>query len=616
MNPQAPAVHASFFLNLGIPAAILDAEFGFLFVNPAFEQRFGYLANELVGQNVLRIYDPSAADTVRSNCELLSSLDSATMNGERHLIDRSGRRFDAIVHTAKYLVEGSIFYAVVYQDMKESRERERLLVSRAEMFRLTIEQSPVPISIQDQNWRLVLVNRAYCQLMGYDESELLGRDPLEFLHSEVARSEVPRQREALRRSNLDELPRFSSIREARHRDGRLVHYQLELGYTKGIDGAPLWCSILIDLSKIHQTRSDLDRQVALSKQLLTRFQAFAASLDEAVVVVAPGTDAIVYASPATLEVFGLTPDRLVGEPVSCLWRATDAASRSALEDGYRQLARSHSAARDAVVTGADGASRTLRVRFMRSEEIAPEYFVLAEDVTVDRRLQKERLNEAIAQREAIIREVHHRIKNNLQGAAGLLQRAADRRPECRDEMLEVADQIHTIAEIHGLQIRSGLLVQVQDVAVVIRDHLSSHFGRSVQCASIRKGDGTRWQLSEVQAVPVALVFNEMLTNAIKHSPPDSPIELAIDERDGELRIVVRNRIARARPDGQVFNGAPHGGIEMMRTLLPMRGVALHFDAEDGVATCTLRLWPPAIAAAGEAVAGTQGSAHAEALRPR
>ncbi len=597
MSPHAPAVHVSFFQHLGIPAAILDARFSFTFVNTAFEQCFGYLAGEVLGQSVLMIYDPTVADTVRRNCDLLSSLESGTMSGERHLIDRSGRRFDSVVHTAKYVVDGVSFYSVLYQDMKASRERERLLFSRAEMFRLTIEQSPVPISIQDRNWRLVLVNKAYCELMGYDESELIGQDPIEFLHGPAARSEVPRQREALKRSNLDELPRFSSVREAIHRDGRPVHYQLELGYTRGIDGSPLWCSILIDLSKIHQTRSDLDRQVAVSKQLMTRFQAFAASLDEAVVVVAPETDTVIYASPSTLNVFGLPPHSLIGQQVSCIWRVANEASRTRLEDGYRRLSREHSTELDVVVEDPAGAPKTLRVRFMRSEELAPEYFVLAEDVTIDRRLQKERLNEAITQREAIIQEVHHRIKNNLQGAAGLLQRAASRRPDSSDVMLEVADQIYTIAEIHGLQIRSGQLVRVRDVIDAICNHLTEHFGRRVDRTGTSEDAGLRWQLTEVQAVPVALVFNEMLTNALKHSPEGSAVRLSVDERENDLQVVVTNAIAGAGPEGVAFRVEPHGGIEMMRTLIPMRGASLAISTADASATCTLRLWPPAIAAA-------------------
>ncbi len=51
------------------------------------------------------------------------------------------------------------------------------MLSRAEMFRLMVEHSPLPISVQDQDWRLILVNQAYCDFTGYERAELLGKDP-------------------------------------------------------------------------------------------------------------------------------------------------------------------------------------------------------------------------------------------------------------------------------------------------------------------------------------------------------------------------------------------------------------------------------------------------------
>ena len=55
--------------------------------------------------------------------------------------------------------------------------------------------------------------------------------------------------------------------------------------------------------------------------------------------------------------------------------------------------------------------------------------MVASDVTEQRAAQEARLEAAIAQREMLVREVHHRIKNNLQGVAGLLQQIAQHKPE-------------------------------------------------------------------------------------------------------------------------------------------------------------------------------------------
>ena len=59
----------------------------------------------------------------------------------------------------------------------------------------------------------------------------------------------------------------------------------------------------------------------------------------------------------------------------------------------------------------------------------PQVLLVASEVTEQRAAERARLQAAIAQREVLVREVHHRIKNNLQGVAGLLQQNAARRPE-------------------------------------------------------------------------------------------------------------------------------------------------------------------------------------------
>ncbi|WP_377161791.1 histidine kinase dimerization/phosphoacceptor domain -containing protein [Roseateles sp. UC29_93] len=68
-------------------------------------------------------------------------------------------------------------------------------------------------------------------------------------------------------------------------------------------------------------------------------------------------------------------------------------------------------------------------------------------MTQQRAQEAARLEAAIAQRELLVREVHHRIKNNLQGVAGLLQQIAARRPEVRTVINEAVGQVQAIAQV-------------------------------------------------------------------------------------------------------------------------------------------------------------------------
>src|SRR5205085_513046 len=135
--------------------------------------------------------------------------------------------------------------------------------------------------------------------------------------------------------------------------------------------------------------------------------------------------------------------------------------------------------------------------------------------------QEARLEAAIAQRDMLVQEVHHRIKNNLQGVAGLLQQIARRKPEVAGPIDEVVGQVQAIAQVYGLQVAGTGPLPMVRVLEAITASVRRTFGRTIDC----RIDGDRaadWTLPEAEAIPVALTLNELLTNAIKHSAVASP----------------------------------------------------------------------------------------------
>ncbi len=593
-----------FFDGLSIPAALVDAALCFRAINPAFEALLGYSNADLIGRHVLDIYDPATIDTVRTQMSSLIERGIDAVHVERHLKSRSGERFHARMRVSRYVEDGRQFYSMLLEDVTRTGVHEAVLVSRSEVFRVTVERSPIPITIQDRQWRFVLVNKAFCDFIGYEAHELIGRDPIEFMHCTELTSEVLRLREVLRRSDPGTLPRFSSVRQALHRDGRVLSYRLELDCMRGVDDTPLWCAMAIDVTHVARAQADLDHQVGVARRMQTRFQAFSGSLDEAVIVVAPDGDRVLHANAATREVFGVAPDDLLGGPLQRAWAQASEASRHDLADAYRKLSRDGHAEAEAAFADGGTTARIVRTRFFRSDDFAPEYFVLGEDVTQRRRRQQARLDEALQQRETLVREIHHRIKNNLQGAAGLLERSAVRHPATREALRDVAQQIHAIAKVYGLQVKSGRLLDPGDVARAIADQLASNFGREI---AFVVGDGPapdagpRWLLPESQAVAIALVVNELLTNALKHGQADRPVSMTLSRSAQGIELSIRNDgTLPADFDDATSPPTSGGGLQMMRQLLPMRGTDFDIVQHGSSVVATLRLTPPALQPARDA----------------
>ena len=227
--------------------------------------------------------------------------------------------------------------------------------------------------------------------------------------------------------------------------------------------------------------------------------------------------------------------------------------------------------------------------------------LVATNVTEQRAAEKARLEAAIAQRDMLVQEVHHRIKNNLQGVAGLLQQIARRKPEVAGPIDEVAGQVQAIAQVYGLQVGDNAPLSMARVLEAITGSVRRTFGRPIHCRIDGPG-AAHWILPEGEAIPVALTLNELLTNAIKHSPEREAdgddgegVDCALEGAAGGVRIAVRNRAQL--PEGFDLGRIPNGisGLGLVRALLPRRGASLSIEQSGRHVVATVDLRAPVVA---------------------
>lgn len=222
--------------------------------------------------------------------------------------------------------------------------------------------------------------------------------------------------------------------------------------------------------------------------------------------------------------------------------------------------------------------------------------LVASDVTEQRAAEQARFEAAIAQREMLVKEVHHRIKNNLQGVAGLLQQNAQRHPEAAGALAEAVGQVHAIAQVHGLQVGMTGPLRVRGVIEAIAQSVQRMFGRPIRY-EVEGAAPHRFALTEADSIPIALTVNELLTNAIKHSTQHGGIGevcCRLDCEDRAVRISVAS--ASRLPEGFSLAQVPPGisGLGLVRALLPRKGSAMTLEQQGEQVVATLRLEPPAV----------------------
>ena len=193
------------------------------------------------------------------------------------------------------------------------------------------------------------------------------------------------------------------------------------------------------------------------------------------------------------------------------------------------------------------------------------------DIT-DRKHAEEKLFASIQEKEVMLREIHHRVKNNLQLISGLLDmtrmRTAD---ESTNSILtDMMLKIQTMAQIHTRLYESkqfekiSLTGQIQDQVAGL-SNIYSHTGNDILC-EIQCQDVF---LPVDQAIPCALVVNEILSNAYKHAfkgRKQGTIEISAMQENGQIRITVRDD-GVGMPGNFEVSRSNSLGLKLIRTLV-------------------------------------------------
>ena len=136
--------------------------------------------------------------------------------------------------------------------------------------------------------------------------------------------------------------------------------------------------------------------------------------------------------------------------------------------------------------------------------------------------EKKRSDDLLKDNELLLKEIHHRVKNNLEIVSSLLALQSDLidNPGIKEAMLEGQNRVHSIGIVHQ-KLYSGKnlgAIEMKDYFINLSESILESFGAqkriSVECAM------DELEMDIDTAVPLGLIVNELLTNSIKYAFPD------------------------------------------------------------------------------------------------
>jgi PAS domain S-box-containing protein len=209
--------------------------------------------------------------------------------------------------------------------------------------------------------------------------------------------------------------------------------------------------------------------------------------------------------------------------------------------------------------------------------VVTNYISIQEDITEKKRTTKQ--IKALREKEILLREIHHRVKNNLQIITSLINLQSEAIKEQRfvDVFKKCENRIKTLALIHEK------LYQSHDIARI-------EFGDYVKSLLFQLMQAHREKLERIKievevekiyfdidtAIPAGLIINELVTNAFFHAFPGGrkgEIRVLLHEKDGHYVLEIGNDGIEMQKDIDVQSGGELG-LQLVRVLVKQLGGTL------------------------------------------
>lgn len=515
----------------------LDLQGKCTMVNKSFLELMGYKnASELVGKNLHElIHHTHTNDTPypEEECRILQACRGGRGIHEDNeffwRIDGSSVAVEYWAYPIKRAGE-TIGVVVTFIDITKRRQAE----AEIKKFKFISDNATDGYFLVDEEARFLYVNRVACEKLGYSEKELL---TLSVPDVDIV-YDMERYKELFM---LVQRARISPIETMNKRkDGTIFPAEITVtGYR--FNGEAYLFAALRDVTE----RKKADHALRTAEK---RFNQLRESLSDGYVGAALDGNLLEFNAAyknmlgyqADAELRQVTYQDLTPEK----WHAMEAriVKEQILGRGYSGTYEKEYIRKDGTVFPIE-----LRAFLFRNDQGEPEsMWAIVSDIS-ERKQAEKQLKVSLAEKEVLLKEIHHRVKNNMQIISSLLylQGQKTNAPGVQAMITESYDRIRSMALIHDKLYRSDDLAKIdfEDYTRTLIQQISQSYTDTARRVKFIVYP-CKMFLPINTAIPCGLIINELVTNSLKHAFPESKSgEIDINckgDADGRLTLIVRD----------------------------------------------------------------------------
>ena len=546
----------------------------FLYVNESACAALGYSREELEDMSIWDI-DPNvtrenAADYWRQLKE------QGSIRFESRHRAKDGSIYPVEIRGNYICFDGKEYSCVFVTDLSERRRTEEAFVKSEHKYRSIVEHAPFGISRSTREGKLLSVNPALASILKFDSVQEL----METVNRSSIQDEFfpkPDERALLVDKILTQDSWYVFNNRLRCKDGSMVTCRVHSRRILDANG---------QASEFESFQENITEQLAAEQALRESEEKFRVLAETSPVAICLyQEDRHIYANPAMESLFGFDAEEL------CNMKNLDLVHGDCRdlvrERGFARLAGQSVPSQYEVkyLTKAREERHVLISAGMMEYQGCPTVVASFLDIT-ERKRAEELIRASLEEKDVLLREIHHRVKNNLQVVSSLLflQSQKFNDPELQNCFLESQSRICSMALAHEQLYQSKNLAEISIKGYVenLVGQIQEIFvtpGQAIDCLlAVEDLD-----LDITKVVPCGLMITELLSNAYKHAFVDGrsgQVTISMKSSTGQIELAVTDN-GIGWPDELDYRQPKTLGLQLVKALTNQLNGTLELERSNG-----------------------------------
>lgn len=565
--------------------------------NKGAERIYGYSAGEIIDESVSMLVPPGHPDDTRILLEKVSAGEPVS-HFRTSRKTKDGRIIDVSLTASPVKdAEGDLIgVSTIIRDITEEKAAEEALRQSEERFRRYVENAPDGIFLVDDAGDLLMVNEADCRITGFSRDELFQKNIIGMVYPDDRAFAVGQFQKVKNEGKV--------IVEVRlvQKNGNVRH-----SLVKGVKvGEGEYLGFVSDVTDQKNAEEAL-------RQSEERFRSYIENAPDGVFLVDDQGN-YTMVNDAACEITGFSKDELLGKNLIEMVYPADTAIAKEHFRRVREEGQATGETRYVTKNGDVGYWLVKAVKIdeenfigftsditdqkLMESEIRSLNTVLEQKVekrTEDllkeisrRRTIEEQLRVSLDEKSLLLREIHHRVKNNLQIIISLtnLQLRQSDDPQVRKIMTETQNRVRAMALVHEKLYRSDTIsdIDLAEYIEFLARQLFLNYNIDSRKVMLKiEIDEIRVPINTV--IPVGLIINELVSNALKHAfPGDKKGSLSISATRGDNTISLKVADTGVGiPEELDWRNAPTLGLKLIISLVNQLDGSIELDRSQGTA---------------------------------